>query len=173
MFNVESRPPCPFLGGSNPADALGKLPGHLPADEEAAWTRLLVCRSRVGNWRFYRRQPAFGPSRSVFTYLGAWITITVPPSTKLPPPRPQNHAFNVKANILWRRLTWSCGLSKPSGRKKMFRLFNIFPRPISAKQRTPMQLRQYVSHRSRHGWYVQKYVDSSFSTMPHEGTTTS
>lgn len=54
------------------ADFVGKLPGHLPADEEAAGTRLLLRGGGAGNGRVYRREPAVGVARSVFVMTIAW-----------------------------------------------------------------------------------------------------
>lgn len=47
------------------ADVVGELPGHLPADEEAAGTRIFVCRGRTRNGGFHRRKSALGVARSV------------------------------------------------------------------------------------------------------------
>lgn len=51
-----------------PADLVGKLPGHLPADEEAAGARVLVRGGGTGNGRFHRRKPALGVARSVTSF---------------------------------------------------------------------------------------------------------
>lgn len=58
-------PPPPQNKKSIFADLVGKLPGHLPADEEAAGARVLVRGGGTGNGRFHRRKPASGVARSV------------------------------------------------------------------------------------------------------------
>lgn len=59
-----SQSPAPSYHRS--ADVVGKLPGHMPADEEAAGARLLLRGGGAGNGRVYRRKPAVGVARSVF-----------------------------------------------------------------------------------------------------------
>lgn len=44
---------------------MGKLPGHLPTDEEAAGARVLVRGGGTRNGRFHRRKPALGVARCV------------------------------------------------------------------------------------------------------------
>lgn len=55
---------CALLFGFvPPADVVGKLPRHLPADEEATGARLLLCCGRVGDGGFHRRKSAIGVAR--------------------------------------------------------------------------------------------------------------
>jgi len=70
-YRTEFRllPPTLFV------DLVGKLPGHLPADEEAAGARILVRGGGTGNGRFHRRKPAPGVARSV-TFFGHFFFLS-------------------------------------------------------------------------------------------------